>query len=366
MQQPIVQFNYEYEQKIKVCFIGAGQHAYRNIYPTFQYAPVELKAVCDIDANKAAAFAKQFGAERSYTNHQEMLEVEKPDAVFIVTSYHPDGRVQATDLALDALRAGVHVWMEKPTAATTEEVWQLIEAREQSGKHIMTGLKKMFNPVTEKVKEIISRPEFGVPSSIYLTYPQPMAELNMRQDLNHSRGLLDHVYHPLAIVQYLMGKIERMSYEWEGNYGGSVTSFKFLSGAVGTLHMPGRLSGSSPEERLEIVGDQANVVADNAIKLTYYRKAERPAYGRSASFIVSDEQAPLHWEPEFSLGNLYNKNLFLLGYVQEVLHFCTSIIADKPPTKGTLEDSLEIMKVFEAYCHEQDGQPIRINTKERD
>lgn len=32
----LIRYNFEYERKLKVCFIGAGGHSYRNIYPTFQ------------------------------------------------------------------------------------------------------------------------------------------------------------------------------------------------------------------------------------------------------------------------------------------------------------------------------------------
>ena len=95
--------------KIRAGFIGCGSHAFRNVYPTFQFAPVELVATCDLDADKAAAYARQFGAERSYNNHTKMLAEEKLDAVFIVTNYDDQGRPRYPALAADCLRAGKHV-----------------------------------------------------------------------------------------------------------------------------------------------------------------------------------------------------------------------------------------------------------------
>ncbi|TBL81254.1 Gfo/Idh/MocA family protein [Paenibacillus thalictri] len=357
-----VKYNFEYERKLKVCFIGAGGHSFRNVYPTFQYAPVDLAAICDSDGDRAAAYARQFGAKAHYTDYNEMFEKEKPDAVFIVTSYHPDGRVQATDIAMDALRAGVHVWMEKPTAASAEEVRQLMLASEQSGRYVMTGLKKMFFPGVAKVKEIISSPEFGTPSSIYVRYPQSMPPFSARADLKNLTSLLDHIYHPGAIIYYLMGKIGKMSYDWEAVNGGSVTNLRFLSGAIGTLHMTAGIAGSSPLERLEVIGQGANVVLENGVHLTYYRKlsGKRP-YGRTGSYLVDEQEAPLHWEPEFSLGQLYNKNIFMLGYAPEVLHFCESVLAGQPPQKGTLDASLEIAKLFEAYRTTPEGVVSVVN-----
>jgi hypothetical protein len=44
---------------------------------------------------------------------------------------------------------------------------------------------------------------------------------------------------------------------------------KFLSGAVGTIHMTAGISGSGPLERLEVIGEGANVVVENGVKVTY-------------------------------------------------------------------------------------------------
>jgi predicted dehydrogenase len=356
-----VAYNFEAETRIRAGFVGAGGHSYRNVYPTFQYAPVELVAVCDLEVDRAAAYARLFGAERHYADHRQMLAREQLDAIFIVTSYHPDGRVQAVDLALDALAAGVHVWMEKPTAATLDEVDALRRAAGASGRHVMTGMKKIFTPAVERVKRLIAEPAFGRPGSISLRYPQALPPLEERGDPRALRGLLDHIYHPASIVNYLLGPIHRITYEWEPFRGGSVTSIRFVSGAVGQLHLAAGSSGSSPLERLELVGDGANVVVENGVNVTYYRRAALPAYGRALSYLVDDDVAPLRWEPEFSLGQLCNKNLFLLGYVPEVLHFCASVLSGQPPLKGTLADTLEIVKLLEAYRTAPPGVPVEIN-----
>jgi predicted dehydrogenase len=207
MDQDRVLYNFEYERKIRVAFIGAGGHAFRNVYPTFQYAPVDLVAICDLDADRAKAYARQFGALATYTDHHEMLANEKPDAVFIVTNYDEQGRPRATQLALDAMDAGSHVWMEKPTAGSVGDVQRLIESSERSQRYVMTGLKKTFFPSIVRAKEIIDAEEFGKPVSITLRYPQPMPPLEKRGDLRNVTSLLDHTPHPGSIIHELMGPI---------------------------------------------------------------------------------------------------------------------------------------------------------------
>ena len=65
------------------------------------------------------------------------------------------------------------------------------------------------------------------------------------------------------------------------------------------------------------------------------------------------------WEPEFSLGQLYNKNIFLLGYVPEVLYFCERVLDNCPPQLANLDDTLAMMRWYECY-RQPAGQVIAI------
>ncbi|PSK90589.1 putative dehydrogenase [Haloactinopolyspora alba] len=351
----MVTYQFEYDEHVRCAFIGAGEHSFRNVYPAFQYAPVDLRAVCDRDADRAGSYARAFGAARTYTDHREMLERERPQAVFVVTGYTDDGDVQATTLAEDAMRAGAHVWMEKPTASSLTRLDRLAATSAQTGRFVMTGLKKIFTPTVEKVRAILDTPEFGEPSSISVRYPQSLPPFAERGDGARMVGFLDHIFHPAAVLHHLMGRVTRMSYEWEPRTGASVTNLRFESGAVGTLHLTAGAAVTSPLEHVEVVGEGANVVVENGVRLTYYRRGADLPYGRSASFVVDDDAAPLRWEPEFSLGQLYNKNLFHLGYVPEIQHFCDCVLTGTTPRKGTLDDVRAIMKLYEAYARTEPG-----------
>jgi predicted dehydrogenase len=177
------------------------------------------------------------------------------------------------------------------------------------------------------------------------------------------RSLFDHIFHPAAITQYLMGDVERLSYEWEDTMGTAVTTLRFKSGAIGVLHFAGGSSGSAPLERVEVVGEGANLAIENGARLIYYRKSKMPEYGRSGSFLAPDETAPLLWEPERSLGQLYNGNDFLLGYAQEVREFFRCILENEAPVRGTLAQSREIIKLLDAYRTGEPGTRLIINPK---
>ena len=66
----------EDQPEIRAGFIGCGSHALRNIYPVFQYAPVNLIATCDLELPRAQAVAEKFGAKAAYADFREMLARE--------------------------------------------------------------------------------------------------------------------------------------------------------------------------------------------------------------------------------------------------------------------------------------------------
>jgi hypothetical protein len=118
--------------------------------------------------------------------------------------------------------------------------------------------------------------------------------------------------------------------------------------------------GMSPLERTEIIGENANVVVDNNIRVTYYRgRSSGAGYGQEADYYQEAATPSFFWEPEFSLGQLYNKGLFLLGYAQEVLYFCECVHTNTPPERANLADALELMQIYEAYC-QPDGRVVHI------
>jgi predicted dehydrogenase len=347
-----VAYNYEYPKKLRTGFIGCGGHAFRNVYPTFQYAPVNLVAVCDLNPAKAQVCAKVFGADRYYSNHAEMLQREELDLVFIVANVDETGHPRYPKLAIDCLRAGAHAWIEKPPASSSAEIQEMMRTSSETNRHVGIGFKKMFFPANFKAKEIISRPEFGPLTSITVRYPQSLPPFENRADATKMIGFLDHIVHPHSVLRLLAGPIEWIFVNRNDGVGSATVSIRFRSGAVGTLHLSAGQSGTSFLERLEVIGQGENLVVENNIRLIHYRRAnENIEYGRVGDYFggFSADSAPLLWEPEFSLGQLYNKGLFLLGYAPEVIHFTTRLLENKRPDRGTLEDALELLRIYEAY-----------------
>lgn len=353
-------YNQDYPRRLKAGVIGCGGHAYRNIFPAFRYAPVDLAAVCDINQSRADDAARAFGAKAVYTDHRQMLAREELEAVFVILNYDEHGHPRYPQIAIDAMRAGAHVWIEKPPAASRAEVQQMLDARRETGKCVGVGFKKMFSPANVKAREITQRPEFGAITTITARYPQGLPPAEHLPDDGKMVGFLDHMVHPYSLLRFLGGPIESLHIEREPRRGASFTTIRFTNGALGTLHLSAGQADQSPLERTEIIGEGANVVVENNLRVTYYRPGARAGdYGRAGNAYGADETAPLLWEPEFSLGQLYNSGLFLLGYAPELHYFSERALQNKPLEKGTLEDALEILTIYEAY-RQPPGPPRQI------
>jgi predicted dehydrogenase len=355
-------FNYEYDKKLRVGYIGAGEHSFRNILPSLQYAPIELVALADHHPERGLAIARQFGAKRFYPNHQALLNKEKDqlDAVIIAIGRDAEGRPLNPQVAGEALRAGFHTWVEEPPCFSQDEVMGMTSACMACHKYIVAGFKKMFMPAYLKVLQIIGEPDFGGVSSFSYRYPLMMPAAGKRGDPLEMSSFLDFV-RPYSLLLRLFGESSGFSFIRSDVSGGAVFNFRFPQGVVGSLHLAGGQAGTSPLERLEVVGNGANVVVENGIRLTYYRPGGargKGEFGRIDSFIGPDEGAPIIWEPEFSLGQLYNKQIFLQGYVGCLKYWSEQLVAGEPPRYGNLVHMLHIMGIFDKIKKGQENSWI--------
>ena len=61
-------------QPLRLGFVGAGVMASYAIYPALHFAPIRLRAACDVDEERARAVAEKFGTGRWYTDYRRMWE----------------------------------------------------------------------------------------------------------------------------------------------------------------------------------------------------------------------------------------------------------------------------------------------------
>ncbi|MGB9777311.1 MAG: Gfo/Idh/MocA family oxidoreductase [Anaerolineae bacterium] len=140
---------------MRVAVIGVGSMGANHARIYSELPGVSLVAVVDADAERAEAVAARYRA-RPYTDHRQMLERERPDAVSVAvpTALHET-------VGLDALEAGAHVLIEKPIAATLESARRLIDRARELGRQLMVGHVVRFNPAMQALKERLEAGELG-------------------------------------------------------------------------------------------------------------------------------------------------------------------------------------------------------------
>lgn len=137
---------------VKVGVIGVGylgQH-HARIYSEIEGA--ELIGVVDIDRKKADTFAAKYTCEAFY-DYRDILD--KVDVLSIVTP-----TTTHYSIALDCLRAGKEILIEKPITVTVEEADELIDESEKRGCIIQVGHLERYNPAVLAASEMFKEPMF--------------------------------------------------------------------------------------------------------------------------------------------------------------------------------------------------------------
>lgn len=130
--------------RVRVGLIGSG---YRS-YDLTKESPSDLQlvAIADCDLRQIAAYrkaAKEFPNSAvaddcpQYQDYREMLDQEKLDGVFVATTSHARALI-----CLDAMRAGLDVYAEKPLTLTIEEGQYLVRAEKKYGRVFQTGTQQ--------------------------------------------------------------------------------------------------------------------------------------------------------------------------------------------------------------------------------
>jgi predicted dehydrogenase len=137
---------------IKVAVIGVGYLGQHHARIYHEIEDIELTAVVDIVKKKADASAEKYGCE-AYYDYKYILN--KVDAISIVTPTPTHYTI-----ALDCLKAGKDILIEKPITENIEEADKLIYESEKRGCIVQVGHLERYNPAILSASEMIKKPLF--------------------------------------------------------------------------------------------------------------------------------------------------------------------------------------------------------------
>jgi predicted dehydrogenase len=141
---------------LRVGVIGAGYWG-PNLVRNLNEAPgADPVAVADLSDERLDGIRKRFPAVRVTTDHHELLDDSKIDAICIATPVGTHRKI-----AEEAFAAGKHVFVEKPLAGNVGDAEAIVRAAERAGKTLMVGHTFVYNPAVVQVKEILDSDGIG-------------------------------------------------------------------------------------------------------------------------------------------------------------------------------------------------------------
>jgi len=136
---------------IKVALIGAGGFARAVHLPNLKKLSnlYDIHALVSNTGSNVKESAKRFGAKYCSTDYNEVLNDKDVDAVFICTRHNLHARI-----VTQALKAGKHVFVEKPLCLAKNELLEIVDVYRAS-RVLMVGFNRRFSPYALRIKEMI-------------------------------------------------------------------------------------------------------------------------------------------------------------------------------------------------------------------
>ena len=287
-----------------------------------------VKYVVDASAERRAFVATNFPQSRAIADTQTVWADPEIAAVIIAT---PAGT--HFELAMNALRAGKHIFVEKPMATKVAEVDEMAQLAGQNSLVAMVGHTFVYNAAVRYVRNLIMTGELG---EIRYIYSQRLNLGRIRSDID---ALWNFAPHDISIIQYWLGdpapiSVSRrgMAYMQEGIDDVVFLSLTYPKKIMANIHV----SWLDPQKvrKMIVVGSKKMVVYDDVAddKIAIYDKGidHRAVLGENMDFDV-----PIPLEFSYRSGDILMPQVkFVEPLRVEAEHFIDCIRNHTTPLTG--------------------------------
>jgi myo-inositol 2-dehydrogenase / D-chiro-inositol 1-dehydrogenase len=319
--------------KLKIGIIGAGYIGNLHAAVLARDERVELVAVHDADSPRAERLARAAGAT-ACASADELIGAS--DAIYIATP-----NTMHTGLALAGIRAGKHVFCEKPLATTVADARLILEAALQSERVFQVGFNRRFAPAYRLLKERLARTP---PHSAHVKMNRgELLDPGWVGDPRLTGGFLyETTIHMFDLLRFLFGDITGLDVAASAHEYAEMDDFSCLLRFAGGMHATLASSADAgwmfPYERVEVFCHHETFATREAESFTSSSALD----GRHATQTMQRLSKEEKW-----------------GYAQEDRAFVDAII-DKRPAAVTAEDGCKAVELVDAcYRAARTGERIR-------
>lgn len=180
---------------INIGIVGYGYWGPNLVRNFAETSGARVAAVSDLDTGKLALVQRRFPGVKTTTDFRELLSDSGVDAIAIATPVHTH-----FELALAALQAGKHVWLEKPMTETSAQAKHLIDEAQKRNLVLLVDHTFIYTGAVMKMKQLIESGDVGR----VLYYDSVRVNLGLFQ--RDVSVISDLAVHDFSILDYLLGE----------------------------------------------------------------------------------------------------------------------------------------------------------------
>jgi len=313
--------------RIRCGVIGLGWFGEHHVDTLRQLPQAELTAICTRNPARLGEVAAKYGVSQTCTDYRELLANPEIELVSIVT--HVGDHLEPT---LAAIRAGKHVFLEKPMADSVEACDQILAALQSTDKAFMVGHICRFDSVYALAKEEIAAGSLGRIISLHAR--RNLAKWITESHLPKISALFGDGVHDLDLMLWYTGAKPKTVYAQTSNTRPHLphddlgwAMFRLDNGAIAVIENVWCLPENAPfaiDARMEIIGTEGAIYIDNSGgQYTLLTK-------RGLSFPQST-----YWPKVHGLRR---------GYLKEELdYFLKCVLAGEMPSVITPQESRDVV-----------------------
>ena len=251
----------------RVGFIGAGSYAGKVLLPAFRKAGADFVSIASAGGLSAAYSARKHGFREATSDATLILSNPDIDAVVIATRHNSHA-----SMVCNALKAGKHVFVEKPLSLTFEDLDEIARVRDSlsEGRLLMVGFNRRFAPHIVRMKKLLE--SIKEPKAIVYTVNAGAIPLDhWTQDTEIGGGrIVGEVCHFLDLLRFLVGHPARQVKATRHSVDTMTISLSYEDGSIGTVHYFSNGDRVLSKERVEVFAGGHVLQLDNFRRLRGY------------------------------------------------------------------------------------------------
>ena len=260
----------EARETIGVGFLGAGNYAKAVLLPALEQAKhTEHVAIVTATGPSALRTGEKFGFARCGTDAAALLGDRTVDLVFVTTRHDSHAR-----LAVDALRAGKAVWLEKPVGLSLDEVNDVALAVQETSGFLAIGYNRRFSVHSRAIKQAFARRQGSLAIHYVIAAGPPPRGTWLLDPCEGGGRIIGEACHFVDLCTYLVGAppvsvyARSLSHDPDGD-DSMVSVLGFADGSTATIEYLAKASPNLSKERFEVSCDGRTARCDNFRSTTF-------------------------------------------------------------------------------------------------